>query len=184
MKKIILSIAFLPVILLTSCSTLQDKLTVKFDIPYASDVEVNGLPGDFTNTTTGERLTLFSAAYATQSKEHLKNNNTSSDLLQEAILKELTLSMVKPEAQNFDLADSIWVYLSSTSRTEMMVAHKFAIPKNTRTIKLDMESFNAKDYFLDDSIFLKVEARVYNTLDSNTVMNISGVVGATANPLK
>lgn len=184
MKKVIFSAALLPLVLLTSCDAIKDKLSVKFDVPYAQDVEVKGLPGNPTIPTTGTKLTLFSAAYATNSKEHLKNNNTSSELLQEAVLKELKLEMKAPTGQNFDLADSVWVYLSSNKRPGILAARKFGIPKNTTSFSLDLETFNAKDYFLDDSIYLRLDARVYKSLDSATVMNISGVVGATANPLE
>lgn len=184
MKKLILSAAFLPLLVFTSCDALKDKVAVKFDVPYSSEVAVKGLPGNPTIPSTGMKLTLFSTAEATKSDEYIKQNNTSSELLQEAKLSELKLEMKAPENQNFDLVDSIWVYLSATGMTEIKAAYKYDIPKNTKSIEMNLEDINVKDYFLKDSIFLRVEGHFYKSLDTNTIMNISGKLSAVANPLE
>lgn len=184
MKKTILSVAVMSLLALASCNALKDKLAVKFDVPYSSDVEVKGLPGNPTIPTTGTKLTLFSAGYATEAEKHIKENNTSSDLLEDATLNKLVLEMKAPSGQNFDLADSMWVYISATGMSEIKAAYKFGIPKNSTKLEMDLETFNVKDYFLKDSIFLRVEAHVYKSLDTATIMNISGNVAVKANALQ
>lgn len=184
MKKLILSAALTPLLVFTSCDELSQKLAINFDVPYSSDATVDELPGNPTIPSTGMKLTLFTTDQETKSQEYIKQYNTSSELLQEAKIKDLHLEMKAPSGQNFDMVDSLWVYLSATNKAEVLAAHKFAIPRNTTKIDFNLEDLNMKEYFLQERIQLRVEGHFYNGVAAGTVLNISGTISAKADPLE
>lgn len=184
MKKLILSAALMPLLVFTSCDQLKDKLAVNFEVPYSSDATVDGLPGNPTIPATGMKLTLFTTDQETKSQEYIQQYNTSSELLLEAKIKDLHLEMKAPSGQNFDMVDSLWVYLSATNKTEVLAAHKFGIPRNTTKIEFDLEDLNMKEYFLQERIQLRIEGHFYDGVAQGTVLNIGGTVAAKADPLE
>lgn len=184
MKKLILSAALMPLLVFTSCDQLKEKLAVNFEVPYSSDATVDGLPGNPTIPATGMKLTLFTTDQETKSQEYIQQYNTSSELLLEAKIKDLHLEMKAPSGQNFDMVDSLWVYLSATNKTEVLAAHKFGIPRNTTKIEFDLEDLNMKEYFLQERIQLRIEGHFYDGVAQGTVLNIGGTVAAKADPLE
>jgi len=182
MKKLI--VAAFALLIVTSCKKLTDLANIKFVIPYSKTVAVPGLPGNPFIPPTGLTTSIPTIAVESKSEEYIKKYNTSSELITKVIFTELKLEITEPATQNFDLVDSIWLFVSASGLPEVQSAHYFNVPKGTRTIDMVTSDVNMKEYFLKDSMYFRLQGHFHNAPDSASVFTISSKFDVTANPLK
>lgn len=186
-KKLLSKVTLvLTVISLTACEKLKDLADITFPVSYNTTEEVPGLPDNPIVPPGGLTTSIPTMAFETKSQEELEKNNTNSDLIQEVKLRELSVNIDKPSSQNFDIVDSIWVYLSGDRALsdEVLVAKKFGIQKGLRNLSMDIEDINLKNYFLKDSMYFRLKGHFYNAPDTTTVVTLSTRLNIVANPLK
>ncbi len=183
MKRIIvISVALLA---LSSCTRkLEDIVQVNFSVPHTKQVSVQGLPGNPPIPPQGLTTSIPAIAVETRSEEYIKEHNTSSELISEAKLSEMTLEINAPASQTFDMVDSLWLFVSATGLPEVQAAYYFDIPKGLRTLNMITSGENLKDYFLRDSMYFRLQGHFYNAPDSATVFTINTKFDAVAKPLK
>lgn len=183
MKRIIvISFALLA---LSSCTrSLDDIVQVNFSVPHTKQVNVQGLPGNPPIPPQGLTTSIPAIAVETKSEEYIKQYNTSSELISEAKLSEMTLEINTPTSQTFDMVDSLWLFVSATGLPEVQAAYYFDIPKGLRTLNMITSGENLKDYFLRDSMYFRLQGHFYNAPDSATVFTITTKFDAVAKPLK
>lgn len=182
MKKLIVVVFAL--LIVTSCKKLTDLANIKFVIPYSKTVAVPGLPGNPFIPPTGLTTSIPTIAVESKSEEYIKQYNTSSELITNVVFSELKLEIKEPSTQNFDLVDSIWLFVSASGLPEILSAYSYDIPDGVRTLDLTTSDFNMKEYFLKDSMYFRLQGHFHNAPDSASVFTISSKFDVTANPLK
>lgn len=185
MKKILLFV--LAIGLMTGCKKISEKIKSLADIyttiDYSEQVQVPGLPDHPFVPPQGLNVSLLPYKIKTNATQHLKENNTSPEFVQKVTLKSFDIQMLQPSSQNFDLVDSIWLYVGGNGLEERLAAYKFDIPKGIRTLELESTGFDMKDYFLQDSLTFKLQGHFYNEPDSTTVFEYRTAFEVVANLL-
>lgn len=181
MKKAL--IVALAVAGLASCGKLKSLADIKFSVPYSERVEVKGLPNNPFILPQGLTASIPPIAVETKSEEYIKQYNTSSTLITEVKLGELKLEINEPATQTFDIMDSVWLFVSASGLPEIQAAYYFDIPKGIKTLDLITSGDNLKEYFLQDSMYFRIQGHFYKAPDSASVFTISTRFDAIANPL-
>lgn len=181
MKKVL--IVALALLGFTACDKLKSIADIKFSIPYTERVEVSGLPDNPFILPQGLTASIPPIAVETKSEEYIKQYNTSSALITEVKLGQLKLEINEPATQNFDMMDSVWLFVSASGLPEIQAAYYFDIPKGVKTLDLITSGDNLKEYFLQDSMYFRIQGHFYKAPDSASVFTISTRFDAIANPL-
>jgi hypothetical protein len=170
------------------CDKVKDLTNISKELDYTGSVEVPGVPGLPDTVTmvppggiTGD-FPIF--GQATDSKKLMEENNTSSDLVTHVNLKQVIMTMAQPEAQTFNYMDSIRVYISAPGVSEQLLGKKFGIGRDLKSVELDPEDINIKEYFLADSIFFRVNAHFIEVPMDGAKMELKTVFNLVGNPLK
>jgi len=183
MKKTI--VVALGICALASCKKIIDLANIDFTVPVSKTIAVDGLEGNpVIPGGTGIRASMPTVAVETKSEEYIRNYNTSSELITSVVFSKLKIDVNEPSSQNLDMADSIWLYVSASGLPEVLASHYYGIPKGIRTLELSTSEQNIKDYFLQDSMYFRVEGRFYKAPDSASVFTFTSQFDVTANPLK
>lgn len=187
MKKVYLSIAA-SVVLLASCDKVANLAKIDKDVDYTGTVDVNGLPsGDTAIPQVGYiDGQLPKVAIATNSKEFLESNGSSaaSDKVESVTLKKFSLSVTLPSNGTFKFMDSVGVYVSADGLSEKLVASKANISNNSKTVDLTCYGENLKEYFLKDSMYVRMGGRFTSVPDSGTRIEFKPTFNVKANLLK
>ncbi len=147
MWKIILFVV--GVALLEGCDTI-DKLT-QFNMDYEETVTIP--------STIGINLpfNLWTPNIKTNSEEVFQINDTHKDLIEEIILKELSLNVVSPQGGDFSFLEDIEVYISAEGLDEIKIAWKYDIPDDAgASITLETTGADLKEYIKLDEFKLKL----------------------------
>lgn len=182
MKRTLIAIVALSVVTVLGCKKLKSVADIKFGIPYKETVDIQGFQNPGTFPSQGLTLPLPQIALATNSAEALKEYNTSADLVTSVKLGLMKLTM-ESAGGNFDLVDSLKMYITAPGLSEELAAFEYGIPKGTKTIDMDVVDLNVKEYFLKDSIYLKLVGHFYSAPEENTKLTIETRFDAVANPL-
>jgi len=137
-------------ILFTSACKEVDKLT-QFNMDYDESVTIP--------STIGINLpfNLFTPPITTNSTESFEVNDTRKDLIEQIILKEMTLSISSPSGEDFSFLKSIEIYMSADGLDEIKVAWKDTIDNSVgNSIALETSSSDLQEYIKKDDINLKV----------------------------
>lgn len=186
MKKA-LSLILLAGLGFAGCDKIKDLTDISKELTYDGSVEIPGVPGLPDTATivppggiTGD-FPIFGEA--TNSQQLIKDNNTSSDLVTHVTLTKLSLAMAAPDSANFNFMDTIRVYIGASGMKEELLGKKNGIPKNVKTVDLDPENINIKEYFLKDSIFFRVNGHFVEVPRKGSKMDLKAVFNLLANPL-
>lgn len=184
MKRIVLFFVAATVGLL-SCDKLKSLADIKFNVPYTDTIEVKGLENSPPIPISGGiRASIPAIPVPTHSEENIREYNTSSELIREVMITQLDLNILQPSSQNFDIADSLWLYMSANGLPDVLAAYYYDIPKGTRDLKLNTTDDNIREYFLKDTIYFRIDGRFYQAPDSNSTVSITTRFDVVANPLE
>lgn len=185
--KMILSVIAIG-LAVAGCTKLKKLATVSVDIPYNQQVSIPAIPGGVSGTPLpagGALLPLPSIPVPTNSKQYLKQYNTTAEKVLLVDLKRLTLEIVTPPGQNFNFIDFVEVYISARSQPEQLLAFQYTVPAGQTTLELTTsKDVNLKDYFLQDTMYLRMNAHVNAVPISGTELKINSVFHLLANPLE
>lgn len=121
MNKIITFLFLTLMVLAVSCKEIDKLLTfeisnsqnVKFSTGFPLNNEIVSLPTDVT----------------TNSEDEFKNNNTRAEFVKDVTLKNLTLTITDPPAENFSFLKSVYIYVSMPDGSdEIQLAYRENIP--------------------------------------------------------
>jgi hypothetical protein len=184
MKTTIL-IAFSLVIIATGCKKIKRLADIHVDIPYNTQVSVPKIDGDpGTPLPVSVPISFPAVAVATDSKEQLSKYGTAANLVVTVYLKSLALQIQPPTSGNFNFLDNVQVYLSAKNLPEKLVAFQTNIPKGTSTLNLGTNTeVNLKDYFLQDTIYLRLNASINAIPPSGVKLDVNSIFHMIANPL-
>lgn len=137
-------------ILFTSGCKEVDKLT-QFNMDYDESVTIPSSIG------INLPFNLFTPPITTNSTKSFEVNDTRKDLIEQIILKEMTLSISSPSGKDFSFLKSIEIYMSADGLDEIKVAWKDNIDNSVgNSIALETSSSDLQEYIKKDEINLKV----------------------------
>lgn len=119
-------------------------------------------------------INLISPDLTTNSSSSFEANQTTPSLVREITLAELRLKIKSPDQTTFDFLRTVRVYMSADGMAEREIAFLENIPTDgARSIQLntDVET-NFKDYIVQESVNLRVQATTRQIVTSDTRIEI------------
>ena len=170
--------------LCAACQKLKQLATISVNIPYDYDVNVPAYVDTVTIPAgTGLDISLPPVPVATGSAQTLKENNTSPEKIVDLKLSKLMLKITQPPAGNFNFISAISVYLSVPGMPEVQVASQYNIPDGVDSLSLTCSGTDLKNYFLSDTMYIRLSAHFDNIPPPNTSFRIHSLFVLRANPL-
>ena len=132
-----------------SCKKIDEwtHFTMEYDQEATIDATIP-IPVGLLNIPTPDITTNSESTFASE--------NTRKDLVEEAKLTQLTLTVVSPSGGDFSFLESAKVFISADGLDEIMVASNTDVPASA-TVSLDCEGQNLEAYVKKDEISLRVE---------------------------
>ncbi len=173
--------------LITGCNKIKQIANINVDIPYAAQFSLPAIAADtagFVLPSGGISLPFPAIPVATNSKQFISQYNTAANMILDVYLKGLSLQLAAPANQNFDFLDSVQVFISAPNQPEVLVANEYNIPKGQSLLNLTTNiDVNLKNYFVQDTIYFRLQAHINAIPASTTVLNLQSVFHVLANPL-
>lgn len=187
MNKII-SVAMIAIIfLLPGCIKVGQIGNINFNVPYSQQVDVPQVADDSFGTALpagGISIGLPAVGFATNSGQYLVTYNTSASKITTVDLKSLSLQILAPATQNFDFLDSVQVYISAQDQPKMLVAYQYSVAKGLTTLSMNtVTDVNLKNYFIQDTIYFRINTHVNAIPATGTQLNIASSFHVLANLL-
>lgn len=155
-------------VLTISCKKIAEL--TKFDLKYNTETSIQAGPG------TLVPFDINTPDVQTQSQEEFEGHKTGKNLIQSIQLKELKLSIISPEGQNFDFLKSIEVYISTSEQPEVKIAWKNDLPDAAaREITLDCSGADMKPYIMSDKYKLRLKNTTDKVLNKDVQLKISSI---------
>ena len=186
MKKILLGCTLAAIAFNIGCKKVKDLADISVDLPYTQQVTippVDGYTFGFPLPAGGAGLPFPRIAVPTNSKAYLEQYHTTSAKVIKVGLKSMVIELTSPPSQNFDFLDTVQLYISAPSQAEVLVAYKYGIPKGQTSLILTASDVSLKDYFLQDTMYLRANMHVNAVPAPGAQMNIKSVFNLVANPL-
>jgi hypothetical protein len=144
-----LGLLIMLMIALNACDKI-DKLT-QFDLHLDTEVTIPaGLPAN-----TPYNIPTIDIPLDTNSE--FENNNTAKELIEEARLKEMKLSVTDPANGNFNFLKDIEIYISTDNLPEIKVAWIYDHPNdNQKILVLDTSDQDLTEYLKSDQISIRI----------------------------
>ncbi|MDX1362714.1 MAG: hypothetical protein R3243_00805 [Arenibacter latericius] len=152
----------------STCDKL-DELT-KFEMDYSQRVVIP--------SSTGVDLPfdVYSPETETNSSSEFAVNDTRKDLIEEIILRKLTLKLKSPEEEDFSFLESIKVYMSADDLPEIRIAWNEEVAATTGgTLELLTSGDDLKDYIKKDKFTLRLETVTDEFLSSDHEIDVLSV---------
>lgn len=188
MKRMILMAGIALAGLAAGCNKVKQLADINVDIPYSSQVNILASTYDslgFVLPAGGASLSLPPVPVVTNSQQYISEYKTSTDKILDVDLKSLALQIVSPPNHNFDFLDNVQVYISSNTLPEVLVASQDIVPKGSTTLNLNTQAdVNLKSYFVQDTIYFRLETHINAIPPLGTQLNIASVFHLLANPLE
>ncbi len=184
MKKITV---LLVLVAFAACQKVKNLANISFNVPYSQTISVPGVPGYLYGISLpdgGLDLPFPAVTVATNARQYFDQYHASSKNVVSVYLSSLDMQVIAPPNQFFDFLDSIQLFISTETQPEVLVAYEYNIPKFQKEIILSVvPGLNLKDYFVQDSMTVRLNAHVNAVPASGTQLQISGQFRCTANPL-
>ncbi len=166
MKKYILILAVM--LGLGGCEKL-DELT-KFEMDYKQRVVIPASAG------MDLPFDVFTPKTETNSSSEFAVNDTRKDLIEEIVLRKLTLSIVSPEGEDFSFLESITVYMSAEDLPEIKIAWNDEVSATVGgVLELEVSDDDLKEYIKKDSYSLRVNTVTDELLKSDHEIEIASI---------
>jgi hypothetical protein len=187
MKKAYLSLAAVAVLAI-GCEKLDDLAKIEKDLDFTQTVDLVGMPANLDSLAQGQSMVADFPVMPieTKSKEFLEGNGASAnpDGVEHVKLTKFKTTVQLPANGNFDYVDSIYVFLRANGLNEILIADKISVPKGATSIDFDCKADNMKEYFLKDTMFIRMGGRFSGAPDSGSRLEIKPTFNIKANLLK
>ncbi len=156
MKKILI-LTFLFLIVL-SCEKIDDL--TKFQLQYETNFIIpDNIPEDTLVHLQETTLSIL--------PDDFQDNNTSKDLLEEVILKKITVNLDDAN-ENFDFIKNLAIYIAADDLPKVRIAWKNSIPDGEgNSLELDTLQDNILAYFKKESIKVFIDVETEQATDHN-----------------
>jgi len=168
---------FLGVVMFFSSCDIEDKINDTITFEYTEESSFS-IPG---SAPIGVLDNLPTPTIQSSSQEEFENNNTSAERVDEVILDELDMTITSPSDRTFSFLESVKIYISTNSESEILLAERNDIPQNVgSTLMLETTGENIKSYVAEDQFSLRYEIEVRETTASETDINAEMVFSVSA----
>src|SRR5690606_13134028 len=116
----------------------------------------------------GALFPLPPMSFATMYQSYLDQYNTDAEDVRSVRLKEFSMWIVRPDGQKFDFVDSLKIFGAGENLPDVLIAKKLPVPKGLDSLSLDIPENDLKNYFLKDSMTVKLSAVINELPDSTT----------------
>jgi len=149
-KYIILLITFFAIGL--SCKKEPKNTPTEFDLNYSTTVFIPPAKVVLSNPTIAPKYIDFSSLdIPTESYSLFLNHGTTKNLIDNVKLKKFEIS-VADASKNLNFLKSIILLIKTKSLAETVIASKTKILDEQKSILLDVEDVNLKNYMISDTI--------------------------------
>ncbi len=163
---------FLLILVVSSCDKL-DELT-KFDIDYDSQVTIES------STIVDLPFDVSTPDMETNSESEFEVNDTRKDLIEEILLKEITLTITSPETADFSFLESIEVYINAEDLDEILIASKTEIDETASVLELDLTDTDLQEYIKKDSFTLRMNTVTDEAISQDHEIDVHSVFAVDA----
>jgi hypothetical protein len=127
---------------------------------------------DFTiNPTEAGVYTFDESVITTGVNQILDDNNVKREKLKSATITEIVAEI--QSEHTFDILDDGVVYIQAGKLSKIALAHwPSPVPASSKSVALDANSANFKDYILEDSFTLSGEATLNSALTSQAIVRV------------
>ncbi len=173
MKKLLL-ITCLFTVLLSGCEKLDDLTRFKLETNTAFTIPGQG-------TGLGDILSIPRMEVQTSSEQTFSNNNTRADLVEEATLDELSLTITAPAKGNFDFLNDIEIYIKAEGVEEVLLASRSNIPEDGITqLELETSGADLSAYIKKENYTIRTEATTDKLIDYDVDVQVNMTFGIKA----
>lgn len=150
MNRIIFILAAFMAISTISCKKI-DKLT-QFDKDYSYETSIGSVIG------INLPFDLPTPDIKTNISEDLALNNSKVDLIEQALVKALKVTITNPEDGDFDFLNQIEIFINADGLSKEKVAYKYDIPNTIgKTLEMDLvPDFDLQAYLKKDEFTLDI----------------------------
>lgn len=175
MKKLGI-ILLLATITFFACDKVDELLT--FEIEHSTDftVQASVVPFD-------PPANMPTPDVTTNAEQKFENNNTSKDKVKDIKLNEVKLDVTDPADKTFSFLKEVYVYISTNSNDEMLVASKTDIPQNAKLVELETTDESLDKYVKSDSYNVRTEVVTREVVSQDVTVEIDMTFQVTADPL-
>ncbi len=147
MKK--LALLFILIMSLNACEKI-DKFT-QFDLNLDTEITIPaGIPA---NTP----IDFPTISIPLNTKSVLEDNNTTSELIEQATLKKMELKITKPTNGNFNFLKDLEIYISADNLPETKIAWKYDHSNDDQiTLSLDTSDEDLQEYIKKDELNMNI----------------------------
>ena len=174
MKTKTYALITLVVLFLASCSVVDQLLT--FTVSNQTSFTI---PSGFPFNTASEIVT---PDVTTNSSAEFQNNNTNADLVKDAKLKELKLSITAPTDKTFSFLKSIHLYISTDANDEVELAYLDNINSTSNVLNLTSTGAKLDKYIKAPSYKIRTQAVIKETLTKDITVKADMKFRVTAAP--
>lgn len=138
------------VAVLSSCSKIDETFT-QFEVEYTSMITVDN------SMIINLPIDLLTPEIETNSETEFAVNITRKDLIEEILLREINLNVIRPEDQRLDFLNEIRVFINADGLSELEIAFKDPVPNDVGdTLTLDVNENNLREYIIKDNFSLRI----------------------------
>ena len=134
--------------LISSCE--KAKIDVNFNV-YGGNIYMTV----DTITQTGN-VELAATTFSTDLAQKLKENSATMDDIESITLSSAMFTMQNPGAQNFDIVEKAYAFMSASGLSETQVASIDPVPNGVTEISLSTGSANLKDYIKQSVVNIRL----------------------------
>jgi hypothetical protein len=174
MKRKTYALITLVVLFFASCSVVDQLLT--FTVSNQTSFTI---PSGFPLNIASEIVT---PDVTTNSSAEFENNNTNANLVKDAKLKELKLTITNPTDKTFSFLKSIHLYISTDANDEIELAYRDNITSTTNVLDLIVTDSKLDKYIKAPSYKIRTKAVIQETLSKDITVKADMKFRVTADP--
>jgi hypothetical protein len=174
MKRKTYALITLVVLFFASCSVVDQLLT--FTVSNQTSFTI---PSGFPLNIASEIVT---PDVTTNSSAEFENNNTNANLVKDAKLKELKLTITNPTDKTFSFLKSIHLYISTDANDEIEIAYLDDIKSTSNVLDLTVIDVKLDKYIKAPSYKIRTKAVVQESLTKDITVKADMKFRVTADP--
>jgi len=158
-----------------SCKKIAD--ITKFNLSYQTEATIKA-----SDIATLLPFDLRTPQVTTVTDEDYKGYKTARKLVQSVKLKDLQLSVVRPDGRTFDFLDKIEVFISADEHEEILLARKDNISdKDGGQLELEPATSELKPYLTSKHFNLRLKITTDKVVNQDIDIKISSTFHVDAN---
>ncbi len=159
-----------------ACDKMDKLLT--FDIRHSTTVTVQGSIVPFDPPAN-----MPTPDVTTNAEQKFANNDTRKDKVKDIKLKEVELDILDPPGKTFAFLKEIYVYISTNSANEIMIAWKTDIPDNVKTLQLETTGESLDKYVKSEEYSVRTEVVTREVISQDVEIDMDLTFRVTADPV-